>query len=389
MKFAHISDLHLGLRLYEMRMTEEQRYILEEITGLLKEEKPDALLISGDIYDRPVPPEEAVEMLSDFLGRVRALGISIFMISGNHDSPERISFGEKILGLGDVHVAGKYDGKIKKVVKEDKYGRINFFLLPYIKPSYVNAYLEEDKKIRKDPEPAGEKGTDKDSDKGLNLYQRAVEEAIATDPPDTSERNVILAHQFVMGATRSESEEVIVGLVDSIGAEVFDGFDYVALGHLHKPQHIGEKRVRYCGTPLKYSFSEEKNKKSVTFVEMKQKGDMKISAKELKPRRDVRSIKGRFPELLAGKSDDYIRVVLTDDAPVPNAFNRLRESYPNILKLEYDAKVSKGTGLKSVFLSDTKTPAEIFEEFYERVNERKMTAGQKRILDSIIEKTEE
>ena len=278
MKFAHISDLHLGLRLYEMRMTEEQRYILEEITGLLKEEKPDALLISGDIYDRPVPPEEAVEMLSDFLGRVRALGISIFMISGNHDSPERISFGEKILGLGDVHVAGKYDGKIKKVVKEDKYGRINFFLLPYIKPSYVNAYLEEDKKIRKDPEPAGEKGTDKDSDKGLNLYQRAVEEAIATDPPDTSERNVILAHQFVMGATRSESEEVIVGLVDSIGAEVFDGFDYVALGHLHKPQHIGEKRVRYCGTPLKYSFSEEKNKKSVTFVEMKQKGDIKISA---------------------------------------------------------------------------------------------------------------
>ncbi len=383
MRFAHISDLHLGLRLYEMRMTEEQRYILDEIVKMLKKEKPDALLISGDIYDRPIPPEEAVEILSDFLGKVRALGITIFMISGNHDSPERISFGEKILGLGDVHVAGKYDGKIKKVVKEDEYGRVNFFLLPYIKPSYVNVFLDEDKKI------VSSGDADSNDDTGANAYQRAVAEAIATDPPDTVERNVILAHQFVMGATRSESEEVIVGLVDSIGAEVFEGFDYVALGHLHKPQHIGEKQVRYCGTPLKYSFSEEKNKKSVTFVEMKEKGDIKISTKELKGRRDVRTVKGKFEDILKGSSDDYIRAVLTDEVPVPNAFNRLRESYPNILKLEYDTKGMKRMALRSDFISDTKTPMEIFEEFFQRINDKKMTASQRKLMERVIEEAGE
>ena len=214
-------------------------------------------------------------------------------------------------------------------------------------------------------------------------------EAIATDPPDTVERNVILAHQFVMGATRSESEEVIVGLVDSIGAEVFEGFDYVALGHLHKPQHIGEKQVRYCGTPLKYSFSEEKNKKSVTFVEMKEKGDIKISTKELKGRRDVRTVKGKFEDILKGSSDDYIRAVLTDEVPVPNAFNRLRESYPNILKLEYDTKGMKRMALRSDFISDTKTPMEIFEEFFQRINDKKMTASQRKLMERVIEEAGE
>lgn len=366
MKFAHISDLHLGMRIYDRKIAEDQKYILDEIVKILKKEKPDGVLISGDIYDRPIPPEESVEMFDAFLSEIHGAGQDIFMISGNHDSPERIDFGTKLMASAGVYVAGKYDGRLHKVTKTDEFGEIDVFLMPYIKPSFVNNLLEEDEKVR-----------------GLD-YETAVRMVLDTNPPDTSKRNVILAHQFVNGATRMDSEEILVGYIDAISDTVFEDFDYVALGHLHKRQSIKREGQLYCGTPLKYSFKEEKNEKSVSFVQMGQKGDIKLYTVPLKPLRDMKNIRGSFEELEKGGSKDFTRAVLTDETQVPYAFNRLRIKYPNILKLEYEktkdfaALINKDVDLR------VKTPGELFEEFFEKCTGRKPDEYETQIIEEVI-----
>ena len=366
MKFAHISDLHLGMRIFERRLSEDQQYILDEIVRILSDNEPDAVLISGDIYDRPIPPEESVEMFGKFLSDIHALGQEIYIISGNHDSPERIDFGTEILRSAGVYVVGKYGGQLHKIHKRDEYGDIYIYLLPFIKPSYVNNFLDEGEKI-----------------KGLD-YEEAVRRVLATDPPDTKERNIILAHQFVFGATRMDSEEVLVGMLDAISDSVFEDFDYVALGHLHKRQHIRRKEQLYCGTPLKYSFKEEKNEKSVTFVQMGKKGDVDISLVPLKPLRDMVNVKGSFDELMEGRSDDFVRVVLTDKTVVPFAFNRLRERYPNVLKLEYESTKDHAALLKTQLARRRKSPQELFEEFFEKCTGRGLDEREREILSEVL-----
>ena len=367
MRFAHISDLHLGIRICDVKMAEDQLFILDQIADIIEAHKPDGVFISGDIYDRPIPPEESVEMLSAFLTRIRKAGPEIYMISGNHDSPERIDFATELLGSAGIHISGKYEGKIKKITKEDRYGEADIYLLPFIKPSYVNNCLPEEEKIE---------STD---------YDAAVRKVLSYIRPDKKKRNIILTHQFVQGATRSESEEVIVGFIDAIGADIYDDFDYVALGHLHKRQYIKRDTLLYPGTPLKYSFKEEKNEKSVTFVELKGKGDIKISTVPLMAKRDMRNIEGAFEDVMKRKSDDYVRVVLTDEIPIPFAFNKLRNSYPNILKLEYAKTKDFASQIKTDTDLKEKTPLELFEDFYFKVNGRRPDDEQKRFMAEIIE----
>lgn len=371
MKFAHLSDLHLGIRICDVKMAQDQRFILNQIAEIIESHKPDGVFISGDIYDRPIPPEESVEMLSNFLTRIKQAGCDIYMISGNHDSPERIDFAADLFGSVGIHISGKYDGKVKKITRKDEYGELDIYLLPFIKPSYINHLLPDEERIE---------STD---------YDAAVRKVLSDVKPDKNKRNIILAHQFIQGATRSDSEEVIVGFIDAIAADIFDDFDYVAMGHLHKKQCIKRDSLCFSGTPLKYSFKEEKNDKCVTFVEMKEKGNIDLTEVPLMPLRDMKNVKGEFEKLMKKKSDDYVRVVLTDEIPIPFAFNKLRNSFPNILRLEYEnnknfsAKLNKNTRLKE------KTPLELFDEFYLKNNGRGLDEEQKKFVAEIIEEGKE
>ena len=250
MKFIHISDLHLGKRVNEFSMLEEQKYILQQVLDTVQNEAADAVLIAGDIYDKPVPPAEAVVLFDTFLTRLSQMKKEVFIISGNHDSAERLSFGSSLFTAEGIHIAPVFEGNMEKVSLWDDAGEVCVYLLPFIKPSTVRRFYEED----------------------LTDYTKTVQTVIEHTPVDTSKRNVLVAHQFVTGAGRCDSEEVSVGGLDNVDASVFEPFDYVALGHIHNAQHCSRESVRYCGTLLKYSFSEVNHIKSITVVEVKEKG---------------------------------------------------------------------------------------------------------------------
>ena len=273
---AHLADLHIGKKLYEFSMIEDQRFILEQILGILEEEKVDGVLVAGDVYDKPVPAAEAVQLLDDFLTGLASCGIKVFLISGNHDSAERLAFGARLFGEAGVYVSRIYDGTVRKITLRDEYGEADVHLLPFIKPSMVRHFWEEEE---------------------TETFQDAVRTAIHHMEVDPSRRNVLVAHQFVTGAGTCESEELLVGGLDQVDASLFADFDYVALGHIHSPQKIGRETLRYCGTPLKYSFSEADQEKSVTIVELREKGDVRLSVRPLRPLHDLRQIRGSYMEV--------------------------------------------------------------------------------------------
>ena len=267
MKIIHLSDLHLGKRVHEFSMLDDQRYILKQILEHVAEEHPDAVILAGDIYDKPVPPAEAVQLFDQFLCGLAEQGVEVMIISGNHDSAERIAFGGKLMEHSGVHVSPVYDGDVKPVELEDEYGIVQFFLLPFIKPIHVRrCYAEEE----------------------IESYTDAMRTAISHMERNADARQVLVTHQFVTGAERSDSEEISVGGTDNVDVTVFDGFDYVALGHIHRPQRIMRDTVRYCGTPLKYSFSEAGHEKSLTVVELEEKGKVSIRRIPLTPKHDMR-----------------------------------------------------------------------------------------------------
>ena len=278
MKLLHLSDLHLGKRVNEFSMLEDQKYILSEIIQIVEKEAPDAVLIAGDVYDKSVPPAEAVELFDDFLVRLSRLGTQVFVISGNHDSPERVAFGGRLMDPSGIHMSPVYSGQVQPVPLTDAFGTVNIYMLPFVKPIHVRRFF-----------PEAETGT----------YTDALRTAVEQMSVDPAARNVLITHQFVTGAWRSESEDISVGGTDNVDASVFDAFDYVALGHIHGPQHVGRETMRYCGTPLKYSFSEAGHQKSVTAVELGEKGSVQVRAIPLTPRRDMREIRGTYLELTA------------------------------------------------------------------------------------------
>lgn len=375
MKFVHLSDLHLGKRVNGYSMIEDQKYILLKILNVIDEQKAEAVVIAGDVYDKPIPPTEAVQLFDDFLFRLVERNLQILVISGNHDSPERIAFGSRFMDKSGVHMSQVYNGKNDLVELKDKYGKVNFYMLPFVKPSNVRRFFE---------------------DVEINTYTDAVRVAVSHMNVNKKARNVIITHQFVTGAQRSESETIAVGGTDNVDSYVFDDFDYVALGHIHGPQNVGKNTVRYCGTPLKYSFSEISHKKSVTVVEMKEKGNVKVSTVELTPKLDMREIKGTYEELTFKKNyentntEDYLHIILTDEEDVADAVAKLRCVYPNLMKLDYDnTRTRNSFALTQAEETEKKSDTELLSEFFEKQNGKPLSDEQLEYAAKLFEQIKE
>ena len=371
MKLIHLSDLHLGKRVNEFSMLEDQRHILSQITAMVEAERPDAVLIAGDVFDKPTPSAEAVTLLDSFLVDLSSLACPVFLISGNHDSPERLAFGGRLMAGSGIHLAPVYDGQVRPFLLQDSHGTVALYLLPFLKPAQLRRFFP---------------------DAELDSYTDALRTAIAAMNLDPQARNVLVTHQFVTGATRSESEEISVGGTDNVDASVFDPFDYVALGHLHSPQTVGRETLRYCGTPLKYAFSETKEK-SVTVVELGEKGDTKVRTLPLTPLRAMVELRGCYEELTrrsfyehTNYQEDYVHITLTDEMDIPEAMGKLRTIYHKLMKLSYDngrtrAAASTQTGEREPPAS----PLALLEEFYQAQNGASLSPEQRRVAQSLME----
>lgn len=375
MKLMHLSDLHLGKRVNEFSMIEDQKYILSQIISLLDKEGADGVILAGDIYDKPIPSVEAVQLFDSFLTRLAKRKLPVFVISGNHDSVERVSFGAQLMEREGIYISQVYDGKVQNIVLTDQYGEVCIYLLPFLKPASVRHAFE---------------GAE------ISTYQDALKKAIGEIEIDKSRRNVIVAHQFVTGASRCESEEVLVGGLDQVDASLFDSFDYAALGHLHSPQRVGRETVRYCGTPLKYSFSEAEQEKSVTIAELKEKGNIEIRTIPLKPLRDMRKIRGTYLQVTkkafyeGTNTEDYLQITLTDEEDIPDGMQKLRIIYPNLMRLEYDnQRTRENRSVEAAEAVEQKSEAELFEEFFELQNNRPMSEQQQVFVRKLIQKLQE
>lgn len=376
MKLIHLSDLHLGKKVHEASMLEDQRYILQEILGIIDEEAPEAVLIAGDVYDKSVPSAEAVRLLDDFLVELSRRPLQTCLISGNHDSPERLSFGGRLMEKSGVHIAPMYDGTLTPLTLTDAYGPVDIYLLPFLKPAHVRRFFPE---------------------REITSYTDAMAAVLEAAEVDTDRRNVLVTHQFVTAGSeqpdRSDSEELSVGGTDNVEACVFDAFDYAALGHIHGPQKVGRETVRYCGTPLKYSFSEAHHHKSVTVVELEEKGTVRVSTRPLTPMRDMVELRGTYNEIMLhsfydGTSwlDDYVHITLTDEDDIPNAIGNLRTVYRNLLLLSYDnTRTRSSTVVQGAEEMERKTPLMLLEEFYEQQNGLPMNEEQQQFAQKMIE----
>lgn len=372
MKIMHLSDLHIGKRVNEYSMLQDQDYILKEILNIIDDEKVETVIIAGDVYDRSLPPNEALELFDEFLYQLSSRNVNVFVISGNHDSPERISYCGRMMTENKIFLSPVYDGNVKPITLNDDYGEVNFYLLPFVRPADIRRYFP---------------------DENIENYTDAVEVAIDNMNVDFNERNILVTHQFVTGAELSESEDIIVGGTDNVSGEVFDGFDYVALGHIHREQTVGKDNIRYCGTPLKYSFSEAKNIKSVTILDFNDKGNIEYSKIPLTPLRDMREIRGTYYELTlksnyeSTNTEDYLHITLTDEEDIPDAIGKLRSIYPNIMKLDYDNLRTRGSGtVDAIENIESKSPFELFADLFKQQNNQDMSEEQEEIMRNLIDK---
>ena len=372
MKFLHLADLHLGKRVNGFSMLEDQAHILRQILAILDDEQPDGVLIAGDVYDKSVPSVEAVGLLDGFLTELRARGVPVLLISGNHDSPERLAFGGRVMDSCGIHISPVYDSALAPVTLQDAFGPVHVWLLPFVKPAHVRRWFP---------------------DADIGSYTDAMAEAVAHMDIDTAARNVLVTHQFVTGGTRSGSEELSVGGTDNVDSGVFAPFDYVALGHLHGAQHIGRETIRYAGSPLKYSFSEARQHKSVTVVTLGEKGDVQVRTVALTPLRELREIRGSYDELTARSfyehttyRSDYLHLILTDEQDVFDAMSRLRTIYPYLMTLDYDNARTRAAGGMSVPAeTERRTPLELFEALYQRQNHQPMSEVQRAYIAQLME----
>lgn len=372
MKFLHLADLHLGKRVNGFSMLEDQAHILRQILAILDDEQPDGVLIAGDVYDKSVPSVEAVGLLDGFLTELRARGVPVLLISGNHDSPERLAFGGRVMDSCGIHISPVYDGALAPVTLQDAFGPVHVWLLPFVKPAHVRRWFP---------------------DADIESYTDAMAEAVAHMDIDTAARNVLVTHQFVTGGARSGSEELSVGGTDNVDSGVFAPFDYVALGHLHGAQHIGRETIRYAGSPLKYSFSETRQHKSVTVVTLGEKGDVQVRTVALTPLRELREIRGSYDELTARSfyehttyRSDYLHLILTDEQDVFDAMSRLRTIYPYLMTLDYDnARTRAAGGMFVPAGMERRTPLELFEALYKRQNHQPMSEVQREYIAQLME----
>lgn len=372
MKILHLSDLHLGKRINEFSMIEDQEYILTKIINIIDEQELDVIVIAGDVYDKAVPSAEAVELFDDFLVRLSKRNLKVFIISGNHDSAERIAFGGRLMDKSGVYMSPVYNGHVEPIALTDSFGEVNFYLLPFIKPANVRRFYPDDEIV---------------------TYTDAIKISIENMNIDKSKRNILVTHQFVTGASRTESEDISVGGTDNVDASVFDGFDYVALGHIHRAQKCVSEYIRYSGTPLKYSFSEAKDEKTVTIIDIKEKGSIELTFLPLIPKRDLVEIKGNYNDLTlksfyegTSYSEDYVHITLTDEEDIPDVLTKLRVIYKNIMKLDYDnLRTRHSADINGAVNVGSKSPLEHFREFYEQQNGQDMSDDQVKFMTDIIE----
>lgn len=355
MKFLHLGDLHIGKSLGEFSLIEDQRFILDQILDAAKKQSVDAVLIAGDVYDKSIPSEDAVRLFDYFICKLADRKIKTFVISGNHDSDERLNFGSSLFETNGLYISAKYEGTLYKQELEDEYGIINVYLLPFVKASQVKHFFPEEE---------------------IDSYDKAVRTALDHAKINKKERNILVAHQFVAGKGEdpvmggSESAAVQnVGLVEKIGTDCFRDFDYVALGHIHSPQKVGREEIRYSGSPLKYSLSEVTNDKSFPIITLGEKGDVSIELVKLKPLRDLRHLKGRMDQLLDKKNikspGDFIYATLTDEEIINDAMGIFQQYYPNTIKIDYDNSHTRQIEQVDITrITEDKSFAELISDFY-------------------------
>lgn len=374
----HLSDLHLGKNILEQSLISDQEYILKQIIDIVKDRNIDVVLIAGDVYDKGIPNIDAVRLFSNFLTRLYNLRVKVFVISGNHDSKDRLSFGNELFIDNGVYIEGIFSGNLKCIELDDDYGEFNIYMLPFVKPADVRSYFLEE---------------------NIESYDEAIKCIIENTNVDKTKRNIIMIHQFVTASgvdlIRSDSENISLGGIDNIDISNFNDFDYVAMGHIHRPQKLIKETNRYAGSPLKYSFSEVNHKKSVPIIEFGKKGDINIELVDLIPLRDMKVIRGSLEELLDKnyvkdvKSEDYVHAIITDEDYVMDAVGKLRGVYKNILKLEYDNKRTNNYGI----VSDEKivdigkiSELDLFKDFYFKQNNMELNGDKLKVLESVIGK---
>lgn len=381
MKFLHLSDLHIGKNVNGFSMLEEQKHIFEQVIRCIKSERPDAVIIAGDIYDRAIPGVEAVRLFDDLLTELAHEDVTVLLISGNHDSPERLGYASRLLAEKQLFMCGAFEGKPRQVILSDRYGEVNFWLLPFIKPTSVRGMFGEAE---------------------IESYDETISAALEAAKIDYDTRNVLVSHQFYTKRgcipIRSESELNPVGGLDAVDAELVGWFDYVALGHLHGRQTAGASHILYAGSPLKYSFSEQHQKKSMTLVELHEKGRLEITAVPLVPLRDLREIKGELNWLLSpetagsGDCEDYLRVVLTDEEELIDPLGKLRSVYPNVMCLDFENSrtgIELGHIASDIGMTEALSPYDLFQEFFLEVQGSAMTSKQTKIVRDLLEMEDE
>lgn len=369
MRFMHLADLHLGKNANGFSLIKDQEYALEQIIKLLKKEKIDTLLIAGDIYQSSVPSIEATKLFSKFLSQLKDLKMKVLIISGNHDSSDRLAYANSFLKDSKIYISDTYNGKIECVRLEDEYGPINFYLFPYLKPSDVRPYFEEK----------------------ISSYEEAIRAVIDSIEINEEERNIILSHQFILNAELSDSEEIYAGLLEAVSEKLYDKFDYVALGHIHKKQNFLGGKARYPGALLKFSATEANYDKTITIVDLKEKNNLRVEEFKIDYMRDMRIIKGFYKDIIeASKNDkareDYIHIELLDEDEIYDGFNQLRNIYPNIMTYKYkDRQVNVEDLEDFAEKTDNKTPLDLFAEFYQTILGKDITDDKLEIVKNEIE----
>ena len=375
MKILHLADLHLGKRVNEMSMIEDQKYILDQIITLIKEESVGIVLLCGDIYDKSIPTIEAIHLLDEFLDQLSKMAIKVLMISGNHDSIDRLSFGKSLFTRSNLYIASQFENEIEKITVKENGITVNFYMLPFVKSAYISHIFQLQ----------------------TDSYEECFRYLIEHTKIDEEETNILLSHQFVTANKKnpelSDSETSSLGGIDNIDFHIFDPFDYVALGHIHKPQAMGREMVRYAGSILKYSFSEIHMDKKATILTIDAKKEISLSFHPLKPLRDMREIECSLEELLKkqceiGKQEDYMHVILSDEEQILDAIGKVRTIYPNVMQISFKnrrhMKQLESAQIKEDQISD-QSPAELFEQFYKMQNHIDLDEKRLQLVLSVFE----
>ncbi len=377
MKFLHIGDLHIGKNLADFDLIDDQQYILKELLEIAVKERVDAVLIAGDVYDKPIPSEAAVRTLDQFLRMLTEQKIKIFMISGNHDSDERLNFGSSFFESNGLYIAAKYNGELYKRTITDEYGEVNLYLMPFVKASQVRRFFPDEK---------------------IETYEDAICAVLSHTDVDLKQRNIILAHQFVTGGSEepvlsgSEGLAVLnVGTVEKVSASVFAAFDYTALGHIHSAQSVGKENIRYSGSPLKYSLSEAGHQKSVPIISLEEKGNISITYRILQPKRDLRHIKGPMQVLLNKENvtapEDYIYATLTDEDVITDAMGIFQQIYPNTVRIDYDnSRIKELEQIDIEEITQGKSFSDMIAEFYYKMYGCEIAEEELELMDMIARK---